>query len=78
MFRLAEAIISKILPENEKKSCMAITEDGLCNREMYGRGCVNGEEIKYCKRHVPSEAMIAGGRVDPVEFEVPDGKIEVR
>jgi hypothetical protein len=78
MFRLAEKIVSKVLPENEEKSCIAMTKDGLCDREMYGRGCVDGEEIRYCKRHVPSKAMIAGGRVNPVEFKVPDGKIEVR
>jgi hypothetical protein len=78
MFGFVKSVISKIFSDDEKKRCTAMTEDGLCNRKMYGRGCVNGEEIKYCKRHVPSQAMIAGGRWDPVEFEVSDGTLEVK
>lgn len=69
--------------------CRAIVDEesgALCDGDSWGRGCVDGHEVKYCESHAPGDAASAamGGvsvsRIEPVQFYIPesDEVIEVR
>lgn len=68
--------------------CRAIVSDGgdeVCGVDPWGRGCVDGHEVKYCEDHAPSDAASAAMgasvlRTEDIEFYVPedDTVVEVR
>lgn len=72
-----------------KIGCRAIVNKKTgktCDGSSWGRGHVDGHEVKYCQDHAPSDAASAhmGGtpvlRTDPVLFYIPenDTTIEVK
>lgn len=68
--------------DKDKEGCLAVVESDptkLCGNDIYGVGCAKGQRVRYCKEHVPSEACVTGGRIDPVTFYDPknDTYIEV-
>ena len=66
--------------------CRAVIDEEsgeVCGNAVWGRGCVDGYEVKYCRKdnHVPSNATPwSGGLVDPLTFYIPedDELIEVK
>ena len=42
----------------------------LCTNKQFGRRCSGeGNEIRYCREHIPSGAIL-GGRINPVKFYI--------
>lgn len=62
--------------------CRAIIDEKtgeVCGNDVWGRGSVDGHEVKYCKEdnHVPSGATPWGGRVKPLLFYIPEDDVTV-
>lgn len=52
--------------ENVVEGCCAVEDGELCGADPIGKN--HSGTIKYCEAHAPSEAIAAGGRIEPVEF----------
>lgn len=73
-----ENIKNKIF--NSEDTCQAVVEDKnnrTCSNTQFGRGTTEqGYEVKYCRKHIPS-AAIMGGRINPVKFYIPEEDIYI-
>lgn len=57
----------------EDDGCRAVVGDGeVCGDDWIGRTEVSGCSVKYCSKHRPSESLIAGGRLGPIELYIPE------
>lgn len=43
---------------SNSETCTAIIDGTECGEKSYGRGCVNGVQIHFCEKHIPSNAML--------------------
>jgi hypothetical protein len=65
----------------DKDTCQAVvgkSSDCLCENKIYGRGCRKGYNFKFCSKHIPSDAIPAGGRVESVEFYIPESDTTIQ
>lgn len=64
---------------SDQESCQAIRKDSgkQCKNKVYGRGCTQGHNIKFCSRHIPSESIPFGGRVSSVKFYIPEDDVTI-
>lgn len=84
---LIESIKETIgLSDSTEIGCRAVVDEesgDLCDGPSWGRGFVDGHEIKYCMEHAPSDAASAhaGGtpvsRSDAVVFYIPEDETTI-
>lgn len=72
MFYPTLASIYGYLFGSDKPSCTALDDGEVCGESTVGKGCVDGQQVHYCRDHAPSGAVPGLVRNTEVKFAQQD------